>query len=65
MDIFYWADTRWAHPLGVPPGFSKIFWSGETCNIYAMNIPRQRRRSAEMGGSPDAVTKHKSNLHRH
>jgi hypothetical protein len=48
MDIFYWAGTRWAHPLGVPPGFSEIFWSSETCNIYAMNIPRQRGRSAEL-----------------
>jgi hypothetical protein len=25
IDTFYWADTLWAHPLGVPPGFIKIF----------------------------------------
>jgi hypothetical protein len=52
------------HPFGVPPRLSDIFWSGETYNIYTMNIQQQERRLAKMGGSPDS-TKNKSNLQRH
>jgi hypothetical protein len=52
ISSYYFRTTRWT-------SFTRQTPVG---HIYAMNIPRQRRRSTEMGGSLDVVIKHKSNL---